>query len=294
MTTESFRRRPAEIFGHPINDISEQACQDREACRCPFLNQKCWKPSRQLGFPFGICSVYYGHQVIAVCPSRFREGEKILRDVADHYFGTRNNLLVFNEVNTRVKVPSGRSVSYSFDYVIVKHKELSTEIEDFVVVELQTVDTTSTRALVKAIQEFMGGDDIYERRYKFGLNLANVWKRCFVQILREGVILERWGHKIYWIAQEPAYQYLLDSHGLHGMTFDRSHTTVFMIYDLLGQDRYELVQTRVESETMNQLFFAFQNNVPIPSKDTFIQRLEARVRADQALNARLGIRIGEG
>jgi hypothetical protein len=144
------------------------------------------------------------------------------------------------------------------------------------------VDTTNTGQLVAALQDFMNGTEIGHKRYGFGMNWANVWKRCFSQILREGVILERWGHKIYWVAQEPTYEYLLDSHGLHGMTFDPAHSTVFMTYDLVeSEGQHRLSQARIESATMDRLFDAFRHNSPIPSKDDFVDRLKTRVQENR-------------
>lgn len=272
------KRGLSEIFGHPVGDDSEQAAADRTAHRCPFLNETCWKQSRMIDYPFGVCSVEYGGETIATCPSRFRQDERVFKDVADHYFGSRHDLIPFSEVRASVTTASGRGIGYVFDYVLVKHKPLSSEIDDFVVIEVQTVDTTNTGQLVAALQDFVNGEEIEQKRYGFGMNWANVWKRCFSQILREGVILERWGHKIYWVAQEPAYEYLIDSHGLHGMTFDRAHSTVFMTYNLVeGKGQNTLAQARLESATMDQLFDAFQHNAPIPSKDDFVSKLKDKI-----------------
>jgi hypothetical protein len=288
MPNRTSPRGPAEVFGYPVDDDSEQAQLDRKEHRCPFLGQTCWKQSRLIDYPFGVCSVDYNGETIATCPSRFRQDERVFKDIADHYFGTRHDLIPFSEVRTSVATRSGRRVAYTFDYVLVKHKPLSSEIEDFVAIEVQTVDTTNTGKLVAALEDFTSGKDIHQERYGFGLNWANVWKRCFSQILREGVILERWGQKIYWVAQEPAFEYLVDSHGLHGMAFDQAHSTVFMTYDLVeGEGQKSLARARLESATMDQLFEAFQHNAPIPSKDEFVQKLKEKVEDEGPSRLRL-------
>jgi len=262
------RNHPAEVFGHPIGDRSEQARRDRANHWCPFLDQRCTKQSRNLDYPFGVCSVRSGRSVVATCPTRFREGETVFAEIADHYFGTRHDVVHFSEVSVRAAARNGRPVRYTFDYVLVKHRPLGPEIEDFVVVEFQTVDTTGTGGLVTALQDLMGGEDIRTRTYSFGLNMANVWKRCFTQILRKGTILEQWGHNICWVVQEPAYRYLVDSYGLQSLGFNRSHKTAFMVYDLdPTDDGYHLARSRIASSTVAGLFRAFQQGTPIPPKD---------------------------
>jgi hypothetical protein len=228
------QRGLAEVFGHPVDDDSEQARLDRRERRCPFLGQTCWKQSRLIDYPFGVCSVDYNGETIATCPGRFRQDEKVFKDIADHYFGTRHNLIPFPEVSASVTTPGGRRVNYVFGYVLVKHKPLSSQIEDFVVIQVQTVDTTKTGILVDALNDFVAGRDLQET-YGLGLDWTDVWKDWFPQILRASVILESWGHQIYWVAQAPTYECLLDTHGLTGMAFDSVHSTVFMIYDMVQE-----------------------------------------------------------
>jgi restriction endonuclease NotI len=292
MTPRSSAKRPAEVFGYAIENNSPEAQRDRQRHWCPFVGKQCSKKSRDIDYPFGVCSVRYGGETVAICPVRFRQSETALTRVADHYFGTRHDLIAFSEVSIRARVKSGRTVQYTFDYVLVKHKPLSTEIEDFVVVEFQTVDTTSTGKLRIALEEFVTGESIQDRSYGFGLNWANVWKRCFTQILRKGTIVENWGHKIYWVAQEPAYRHLVDGYGLYDLSYDPVHATVFTVYDLeQGSDGYTLAESRIESSTIEGLFDAFRNNTPIPPKAAFIQSLEDRVRDEQSGKMRLKLEI---
>lgn len=283
-------KKPAEIFGHPSDVQTNQIIKDRQKHWCPFLQQVCWKQSRNLDIPFGVCSVQYNDQVVATCPSRFLQDKRVFLDVATHHFGSTHDLLLFPEVRISTKAKSGRIVTYTFDYVIVKHSPLSTNIEDFVVVELQTVDTTNTGELVRAFQAIMAGENIQNESYGFGMNWANVWKRAFMQILKKGIVMETWGHKIYWVAQNPAYQRLLESYGLYDLTFQATDATVFMIYDLYRQaDRYTLKQSSVDSSTINDLFKAFQYNMPVPSKETFLNRLNDKL-ADETQQFRLELK----
>jgi hypothetical protein len=166
--------QPAEVFGHGLHDTSDDAQHHRQAHWCPFLDARCTKKSRNIDYPFGVCSVRYGQSTVAICPNRFCQDDQVLRDIAMRRFGSDQNVLSFAEVATRARARSGRSVRYSFDYVLVKHRPLHSQIEDFAVVEFQTVDTTSTGQLGKAFTAIMAGEDIADRTYGFGMNWANV------------------------------------------------------------------------------------------------------------------------
>ena len=136
----------------------------------------------------------------------------------------------------------------------------------------------------------MQGKDIQDESYGFGLNLADIWKRTFTQILTKGIALENWGHKIYWVIQEPIYQDFLDRYKLHGMSYEGHHNTVFAIYDLQrAGEQYELFQTRLESSTINDLFQAFRTNLEVPPKEVFVARLEKEIR--KQTGAKLHVRL---
>lgn len=275
-------KHPAEVFGYPISARSPKSREARKKYWCRFAQQKCNKQSRLIPFPMGVCSVQYGDQVIALSPRRFLENNTVFKDIADHHFKTRNNLMVFSEV--------GLAGTGTFDYVMVKHKPLSSDIEDFVVIEFQTGQTTGTGKLVQALKDFLaqGKRGVEGRTYAFGLNMADIWKRSFTQILNKGIVLENWGHKIYWVVQEPVYQNLLDRYNLNGIAYSPKHSTIFAIYDIKKQgDKYRLFQTRIESSTIDDLFRAFRNNPNIPSKDAFIDRLKGRLTAKMHLDIRL-------
>lgn len=228
----------------------------------------------------GVCSVQYGHEVIALCPRRFLQDNIVFKDIADHHFNTKDNLLIFSEI--------GLAGTGNFDFVMVKHKPLSSDIEDFVIIEFQTGQTTSTGKLVQALKDSLGGKNVKGKSYAFGLNMADIWKRSFTQILNKGIVLERWGHKIYWVFQEPVYQNLLDRYSLNGMRCHRGHSTVFAIYDLRAKrGKHELYRTRIESSTIDNLFKAFRNNPNVPSKDVFVAKLKDKIKAKFHLNLKL-------
>jgi hypothetical protein len=63
------------------------------------------------------------------------------------------------------------------DYVLVKHKPMQAEVQDFVTVEFQTDSTTGTGKLVQGLRDFVAGQDIQKRTYSFGMNTYDTIKR---------------------------------------------------------------------------------------------------------------------
>lgn len=159
--------RPAEIFGYPLENQTTEAQQTRERYWCPFVDKVCNKRSGFIDFPFGVCSVEHHGQTNAICPRRFEEPgsldnvSRVLEDVARHYFGDFNNVIPFSEV----KLPKVGTI----DYVLVRHKPLKAEVEDFVAVEFQTDSTTDTGQVVKSLQDFLAGQNVSSQTYRFAL-----------------------------------------------------------------------------------------------------------------------------
>ncbi|MBP8001860.1 MAG: hypothetical protein KA314_20585 [Chloroflexi bacterium] len=265
-------KRPAEILGYAIDLFPFAKGVSNIERQCPFMHGRCTKTN-------ATCSVEHGKSVVAICPNRFLQSRLIFEEIATNHFGTKDNILVFSEVH------SGDKSLGSFDYVMVKHKPLSDEVEDFVIVEFQTVDTTNTGALNTAVADFWADGEV--SHYNFGLNWANVWKRCFIQILNKGRVLEQWGHKAYWVVQEPAYQHLLISYGLkNSLTPGSESSTVFLVCDLALQgNQYSLYSSRIESTTVKKLQEAFISNPHIPSLNKFVANLQQK--AQSAIKFRL-------
>jgi hypothetical protein len=161
---------PSEIFGHPYYATTEKAATDRSKHWCPFVDKICYKQSRLISYPFGVCSAHVGGNEVALCPRRFLDDHSIFTDIAQHHFKTTNNILVFSEIKLK-------DIG-SFDFVMLKHKPMAAEIEDFVVIEFQTGQTTGTGRLVEGLKEFLAGQTIDHKSYNFGLNTYDIWKRC--------------------------------------------------------------------------------------------------------------------
>jgi len=262
-------RYPAEVFGFPVENRSIEAQAVRQQHRCPFVSALCNKKSRLVSYPMGVCSAYVNGHAVAICPRRFLEGQTVFHDIALDYFGSTNNLILFSEVSL-----TGIG---SFDYVLVCHKPMSSEVEDFVVVEFQTDQTTNTGKLVQALDDFLNGKDVTTAHYSFGMNTYDTLKRSYTQMLNKGVAMEQWGQRIYWVFQEYVFDNMVQRYQ-PGLESGSSDTNVFAVYDLVRtSETYALTLQRFLSAGVDSLFAALRQNPGIPTKDQFIAKLEAKI-----------------
>ena len=276
---------PSEIFGYYWKDTSLEAKSAKKNHHCPFHDSVCYKKSRLVDYPFGVCTAHTDGKEIALCPRRFLEKGLIFRDIAKAHFGSIHNILVFSEV--------GLTGIGNFDFVMVKHKPLSTVVEDFAVIELQTGQTTSTGKLVQGFKDLMESGTLAPKAtYNFGINTYDIWKRTFTQILNKGIILEKWKRKIFWVVQEPIFEYFRHKYRLGSIQYDPNHSSVFLLYDLkLTGNRLVLSQTNKYSSTIDALFEAFRKNDEIPPVEKFVERLQTKVDSDLKLGLRLDKKI---
>jgi hypothetical protein len=267
-------RYPAEVFGFPVQNKSAKAEAVRQRHHCPFVNEPCNKQSRLISYPMGVCSAHVNGHAVAICPRRFLEGQTVFRDIALDYFGSTNDLLLFSEV--RLKGIG------SLDYVLVRHKPMSSEIDDFVVIEFQTDQTTGTGKLVQALEDFMNGEDVTATHYPFGMNTYDTLKRSYIQMLNKGVAMEHWSQRIYWVFQEYVFDNLVQRYQ-PAFSSDSSETNVFAIYDLVqGAETHTLTLQRFTSASVEALFTALRQNPNIPDKDQFVAKLQTKVERGKA------------
>jgi hypothetical protein len=170
---------------------------------------------------------------------------------------------------------------------MVKHRPMSSDIEDFTVIEFQTGQTTGTGKLVKGLEDVMAGVDVSKGNYAFGLNMYDIWKRSFTQILNKGIVMEAWDRKIYWVVQGQVFKYLVDRYHLGDMNQREEDSTVFSLYDLqYSKDNVNLVHHGFKSSSVDDLFHAFRNNPAVPERDKFENTLVGKLRANLGFTIR--------
>jgi hypothetical protein len=189
-----------------------------------------------------------------------------------HYFGNIANITTF----AGVRLPGFGSI----DYVLARHKLMSSAIDDFVTVEFQSDSTTGTGALVQGMSEFMKGQDLTSRSYRFGMNTYDTIKRSVTQLFNKGLVYEAWGVKSYWVMQEYIYDNLAARYGLKNSGYDPGDATRFALYDLEpAEDRLTLKRKRIVSVSVDEVYQAMRNNPGAPDKDAFVASLTRRLQA---------------
>ena len=271
-------KRPAEIFGFPIDNNSEEAKQYRTQYRCPFINKQCTKKSRLLNYPFGVCTAEFKGNIHTICPHRFNdvgtiEGvPKVLEDIAVHYFGNYNNILIFSEVQLK-------GIG-TIDYVLVRHKPMQAEVEDFIAVEFQSDSTTSTGGLIEGIRDFFEGKNIKSSNYHFGMNTYDTIKRAITQLMNKGIVYETWNIKSYWVIQQYIYDNLVKRYGFKQDGYFSEDASRFALYNFEKRDnRLFLKFEKFISTSVDEVYRAMCSNKNLPNKDKFIQQLNVKLES---------------
>lgn len=141
---------------------------------CPYLKRQCTKVRKsQPEQTIGSCSVMYGHREnpIMICPHRFLERGQIFMDCL--HLLTRHEPGNQVHVVPEIAVPGG-----SVDYFLVSAK--GAKVQDFVGIELQTLDTTGTIWPLR--QNFLGGVSEGGKSKGFGMNWKMTTKTTLVQL----------------------------------------------------------------------------------------------------------------
>jgi len=261
---------PNEIFTFPVENKSAEAKKAIKNFYCKFREAKCDKQSRTIKYPMGVCSVNHSKTKPIICPHRFLENNIVFQDASKAVFGTTNNVLLFSEVNL--------SNVGSFDFVLVKHKPISSKIDDFCIVEFQSDSTTGTGELVRALKDFMKGIDVLENKYKFGMNTYNTIKLSYIQMLIKGQVMEKWNKNIIWIMQKFVYDNMVKRFKLIDLDYKQQDNTKYFIYDLKpNKGIYNLKLIDKTSTTVSNLLRAFTHQ-PTPSIDEFVAVLENKIK----------------
>ena len=300
-----------ETFGYRSGDRSDAAEAQRRSKICPFLRKPCWKTFRSGGQISGTCTVKppQGEEVI-VCPDRlYAHDFRILRDVAADAFGAgfrlvgpsdiagtqgeRSRVVVFGKrwgKELRVPKSDEDGKAFSADWILARVTE-SGKVEEFVPVEVQSMDTTGS----------------YQREWceLFGLQLPdgcnpkssninweNVNKRIIPQLLVKGNVfgnepLCRKG--LYFICPAPVYQRLTMRLGAKLSQRPKQPTALtFRWYKLaeasaLGEIR-ELEFANQFTTTVENLKEAFNSTLNLPSMGAMAEKIQKAL--DQALKGK--------
>lgn len=286
-----------EFFGYRSDDLSDEAQNAAETKNCPIIGEKCEKSFND-GVTSGVCSLKpMTSDPVICCPIRMYVDEyRILQDVSVGAFGDEFQLIPGREAlkstiaknepfvavfgkrwggELRLPQKSGRG-GYFVDWVLAK-LDATGELEEFVAVEVQTIDTTGTyRNGYEALMH-----DRSAIKTTAGLNWENVSKRILPQLIYKGQVLQRESlckKGLFFVCPHPVYERIMNrlggQDGLIRYSLQPASIT-FLVYDhdcnkpKIDGQLVPLKQTVSHSTTVYKLQEAF-NNVTLPEENVYL------------------------
>lgn len=184
----------AEVFGFPVDNLTEEAVRYRNNRLCPYNNKvpSCTKDKAKA--PLGVCSVFEQGGMAITCPIRFREGWLIVEDAAGFFFQGDTDWTTLQEV--RLADKNGQSAG-NIDLVLVSYDDEG-RVKDFGSLEVQAVYISGNVRLPfehymkdpAARKEMEWKDTSVRPDY-----LSSSRKRLVPQMIYKGGILKSWGKK---------------------------------------------------------------------------------------------------
>lgn len=223
--------RIVELFGHAPPDATETAATERRGLHCPFVQSECTKLLRD-GTRSGVCTVRQTTSgPVICCPNRmYDENYRILSDVCEVAFGAGTRLIPAKDVanvqhqgryvavfgkgwGKELRLPRrGGRGGYFVDWVLAL---IGTDgrLEDFVAVEVQTIDTTGNYRAER--DAYMAGRN-FDGQSPAGLNWENVSKRILPQLIYKGYVLRRerlCRSGLFFVCPTPVYERIMQRLG---------------------------------------------------------------------------------
>ncbi len=185
-----------EVFGFPVNNMSQDAINHRNGRLCPYHNPSglnCTKTSAI--DPLGVCSIFDSNKIIVTCPVRLRQDLIILADAARFFFP---NMRYVALTEARLKDKQGKSAG-NIDIVLAALDERN-KIVDFGAVEVQAVYISGN--VRRVFTEYMKNPLVNQtmewpsKNYPSPDYLSSSRKRLVPQLMFKGGILHKWGKKM--------------------------------------------------------------------------------------------------
>ena len=209
---------------------------------------------------------------MCVCPKRFFSVD-FLTDVIRHCW--QGDPPANPQIASEVKMKDFGNVDF-----VIADVEQNGAIAEFLSVELQAIDITGS--VMPAYRALRAGEQL-DRRPKYGLNWANVYKRYITQLIRKGYFHHHWGTKIVAVMQDVVYDYICNWADFMRSTEVQSDSVniVFMAYrfedDPTEVGTQRLVLDKVEGTSHANLQQAVLYKAA-PSRQTFCERIQRSLR----------------
>lgn len=223
----------SELFGINASFLSQQEKNSIKNQICPYTKRKCSKMRKS--YPqekIGVCSVKYKSNDIVICPNRFLEDNTIFKDCVPLLSKTQIDNEVF--VIPEVVLPEGQ-----IDFILTLINKKT--IENFVGVEVQSVDTTGSvwnerqkllieHGLIKETEPLIGKT--------YGLNWKMTVKTILVQMLHKCRIFEKLNKHLVLVIQKSLFDYMLENFNLTDINIDDNNGFIHLhVYDLVNQNK---------------------------------------------------------
>jgi hypothetical protein len=244
----------AEVFGYPIDNMTNIAVNHRNNRLCPFHNSSgpnCTKFSVEN--PLGVCSIFQGSTIVVTCPIRFRQNYTVLSDAGKFFFGSQKFLAL-----TEVRLNSKDGSSAGNIDIVLAVLDHNKKILDFGAIEIQAVYISGNVSNVfKAYMENPPVNYNMEwsaKGYPKPDYLSSSRKRLAPQLIFKGGILHQWGKKMAVVVHRGFFDELPDLETtepdnaeiawlIYDLAFDKTTNTYQM---QLGQTRYTKFHTALD------------------------------------------------
>jgi hypothetical protein len=267
----------AEVFGFPIDNLSDKATRHRENRLCPFNNKvpNCTKDKAKN--PLGVCSVFDSQRTpVITCPVRFRQDWLIAEHAAQFFFDEGQPWTSLTEI--RINDAEGISAG-NIDLVLVAYDEHG-RLTDFGSLEIQAVYISGN--IRTHFENYMENPVGYTTGKASNLSnfprpdyLSSSRKRLLPQLLYKGSILKSWKKKQAVALNRGFY----DTLPVFDEVSREEADIVWLVYDLqldTNTNEYELKLYKTVY-TLFEPALAQISNPRIGSLDNFMQHLQLKL-----------------
>ena len=263
----------AEVFGYPVDNMTQDANNHRRGRLCPFHNSSginCTKSSAT--DPIGVCTVFDRSKVVATCPVRFREDFQIVSDAADFFFPNANYVAL---TEARLKDKHQKSAG-NIDIVIAAVDKRG-EILDFGAVEVQAVYITgNVRNVFEKYMKNPKKNQAMEwpaKNYPSPDYLSSSRKRLAPQLIYKGGILHKWGRKMAVVVDENFFAQLPELEEVDKEAAD----IAWMVYGFQKKgDRYSMRRKGIRY-TKFESALATMTTAEVGDVSDFVEYLKDRI-----------------
>jgi len=263
----------AEVFGH--DTALPLSKEERSIPQCPFLKLPCTKQSKS--DPLGICSYTDGDEATVVCPSRFRERDRIFVDAGRVAFGSGKRILAVPEMRL-LEIPETKRKIGKIDYLIALLNEAGEPV-DFAAVEVQAVYISgkSTRSSFRTFLETGKLSETAKRRPDFR---SSAQKRLMPQLSLKVPVFRRWG-KRFFVAVDSAFFRAMPK--LPTVSADNAEIT-WLVYPFSRSDSgFNMQDPMLYHTDWNDVLTALREGVP-PSREEVLDGLKKAKKIGRILS----------